>query len=404
MTRKIIITASSEELLESLQGELRLLRPDWEILHFSNGTEALRSLDAQTAKALVADLDLPDMTGAQMLNTAAQRFPKILRFLVSSMDQKKDVGKSVGQPHHHVPRPWEAARLVAVLEEAFGRESWATAEGVPKLLWHVQILPSPPALYFEVIQELQSPRCSVEKVGRIVSCDPAMTAKLLQLANCALFGLRHRITSPAEAVWFLGLETTKALLLLAHTFSYFDHFKTTALSMEELWRHSLQTGILAREIAQIENSPPHMLDESFTAGLLHDLGKLILAANLPKDYRRVVECAAENQSPLWEAEWRTFQASHADLGSALLGIWGLPEAILEAVAWHHRPIQFSSRQFCPLTAVHVANVLDHQEALQRKGEQAPTNLDSDYLAELGLVERLASWQQAALGAKYPLHA
>jgi putative nucleotidyltransferase with HDIG domain len=248
-------------------------------------------------------------------------------------------------------------------------------------------LPSPPQLYFQVVKELQSPDASLESVGALIARDPAMTAKILQLVNSAVFGLKRTVASPAEAVMYLGIDTTKSVILLAHSFSYFDQLKEADFSAENLWKHSIRTANFARWIAQLEGVGQPIIEEAYTAGMLHDLGKLALAANLPQQYSEAAMIAASRGVPLWEAEEQVLGANHAELGASMLAIWGLPIGIIEAVALHHHPTKFFSQTFCPLTAVHAANAIEHAES----SAIASLPVDADYLAQLGLDQRLPVW-------------
>jgi HD-like signal output (HDOD) protein len=165
--------------------------------------------------------------------------------------------------------------------------------------------------------------------------------------------------------------------------------------MEELWRHSLATGRNAQCIVRAEAADTETAAQAFTAGMLHDIGKLMLAANLPEPFRQALEQARERQVPLWEAERDILGATHADIGASLLSIWGLPVPIVEAVALHHYPARLFSKSFCPLVAVHAANIFEHQTHpnAQEPGAQA---VDLEYLKDLGCGERAEGWRKLCL--------
>lgn len=161
-----------------------------------------------------------------------------------------------------------------------------------------------------------------------------------------------------------------------------------------MWRHGLVTGASTRAIAKQEGAPQIIIDESLTAGLLHDLGLLVLAVNLPDGYREAVALVRERGIAGWRAEREVFGASHAEVGAYLLGIWGLNEAIVEAVAFHHRPGAAGNRSFGPLTAVHVADVFEEADRAEGVGESSAA-LDDDYLSYGGWSDRFPVWQAAS---------
>jgi HD-like signal output (HDOD) protein len=233
-------------------------------------------------------------------------------------------------------------------------------------------------------------------VGEAVAKDPALTARLLQTVNSAFFGLTHRVADPTEAVTILGVETAKSVLLCVQVFTHFEGIQAGNLSAESLWKHSLSVAGLCKQITLAETGDRARADEAFTAGLLHDVGKLLLACNLPQDYDLVLETARQSQSPLCQVERQTFGATHEEVGAYVLGLWGLPIPVLEAVGFHHRPQERAGDSFALLTAVHVANSIVH--FLHPDGSTLlPATVDLDYLDKLGLQSRQSTWLELAEG-------
>ena len=220
-------------------------------------------------------------------------------------------------------------------------------------------LPSLPTTYVALLDECRAPDASVIKVADAISQDMAMTAKVLQMANSAFFGRRRRVSDPLQAVQLLGLNTVKALVLSAYAFGEYEKRGKTppGFSLERLQAHSVMTGAFARVIAAAERAPEQMLDDASVAALLHDIGRLILAATLPAKYGRAVALAAERAIPIQDAEMEIFGATHAEVGAYLLGLWALPDAVVEAVAYYYAPRRCVTQQWSALTLIHVANAL-----------------------------------------------
>ncbi len=387
MKRRILFVEEQPKARRELEAALSPLAGTFEMDFTGSATDALDKLEQQPVDAVVTELRLSIVNGAQLLNEVMQRQPKVLRFVLSDLSDRQATMKCVGTAHQFLSKPCDPQTIASALERALAFENWLPGEKVRGLLAQLPKLPSPPQLYFQVVKELQSPDASLESVGALIARDPAMTAKILQLVNSAVFGLKRTVASPAEAVMYLGIDTTKSVILLAHSFSYFDQLKDADFSAENLWKHSIRTGNFARWIAQLEGVDPPLIEEAYTAGMLHDLGKLALAANLPQQYSEAAMVAASRGVPLWEAEEQVFGANHAELGASMLAIWGLPIGIIEAVALHHHPTKFFSQTFCPLTAVHAANAIEHAES----SAVASLPVDTDYLAQLGLDQRLPAW-------------
>jgi HD-like signal output (HDOD) protein len=249
-----------------------------------------------------------------------------------------------------------------------------------------------PSIYTEIMDELQSPNASIRKVGEIVAKDVGMTAKILQIVNSAFFGLRRHVADPAQAASFLGVDTLKSLVLSAHIFSQLDNVKIEGFCLETLWNHSAVTGALAKRIAAAEDCPEQTRDHALMAGLLHDAGKLVFAANRPVGYGKVLAAAGGDGLEIWEAERQALRNSHAEVGAYLFGLWGLPDPIVEAVAFHHCPRKCAGLSITPLTAVHAANAIAHEHDPRWRNSQV-SRLDEDYLGQLGLIDRIPKWRE-----------
>jgi HD-like signal output (HDOD) protein len=237
------------------------------------------------------------------------------------------------------------------------------------------------------VKELQSDLASLDRTAELVADDPAITAKVLQLANSAACGPPLDEADPILATKEIGLANARGVVLLAHSYSNFRDLDGSGFSMEKLWKHSQRTGRFARWIAEAEGADGAVVQQSATAGLLHDIGKVALAANLANAFCRAQHLIQSKGVASWEAEQEVFGATHGEVGGCLLGIWGLPVPVVEAAALHHHPARFLSSSFSPLTAVHVANAF--QYATHR--EQARKRVDNAYLGELGLWDRLPQW-------------
>jgi HD-like signal output (HDOD) protein len=340
---------------------------------------------------VVSDLVMPKMDGAQFLNEVMRRFPDTIRFILSGHIGPEDVAKCIRALHQYLRKPCDFSTLKTTLIRVCSLEVFLQNKPLQKLVTSMGIVPSLPSLYFRMVQELESPNSPMELIAAVVEQDPGMAAKLLQLTNSAAFGIQQKVLTPAEAIQFLGVNTVRSLALYFHAFACFEQAKVTEFAFGQHWSHCFNTGVTARMISQIETGDSLLGDEAFIAGLLHDIGQLMLISNLTDQYRSALVLAREKGIFLWEAEQEIFGATHADVGAYLLGLWGLPVSILEAVALHHTPGRAGNQVFCPLTAIHVADVLDYEHS---GGDfaGASAQLDKEYLAKLGLSDRMGNWR------------
>lgn len=391
MKHRVLFVDDEPMVLAGLQRTLRPLRAEWDMSFVTSGTEALALLERTPHDVIVSDMRMPGMNGAELLCEVMRRFPKTARFILSGFADKDLTMQCAAAAHQFLSKPCDSDTLKSVINRALQINHRMANEATRTLVSRLLVLPSLPTLYYEIIEALQDPEVSLDTIGRLVSRDAAMTAKLLQLVNSAFFGSAHKVTTATEATLILGLETVKSLALWTHVFALYQTRTDTRFSIQALSVHSLSTGIMARGIASLERAPQATLDESMTAGLLHDVGKLALAANLPAEYDRALIRAEQEHISLCEAERAEFGASHAEVGAHILGLWGLPAPIVEAAALHHSPSQTETSEFSPLTAVHVANVLDHE--LRGATQGAPPQMDLDYLTRLNLQGRVSAWRE-----------
>jgi HD-like signal output (HDOD) protein/CheY-like chemotaxis protein len=390
MTKRILFIDASEEACRNLRLGVASLETQWRTYFASDAVSALALLAEEPMDVVVCELQLGNLDGVAVLDAILRQHPRPLRFVLAEASQQSAMLRCLGKAHQYLVKPCTPAVLHAAIARAFALDVWLPNEAVSRLCSDMRELPSPPKLYFRVVQELQSPSGSLEQVGALVAQDPPMAARVLQAVNSATFGMHYPISDPARAILYLGGEATKSLLLLAHACAFFEHLGSLGFPLQELWDHLLRTGRLAHRIGTLESASAGTVEESYTAGMLHDIGRLALAANHPDPYRRVTSLVRQQGQSWWEAEHAVFGVSHAEVGACLAAVWGLPIGLVEAIALHHHPACFLSRSFSPLTAVHVANALDHAACAANDSE-----IDLAYLADLGLEGRLDAWRKAA---------
>jgi HD-like signal output (HDOD) protein/CheY-like chemotaxis protein len=394
MKRRILFVDDEPLVLQGLQRMLRPLRNEWEMEFVDSGAKALERLSQMPFDVVVSDMRMPGMNGAELLGEVMRRHPKTVRLILSGHADKELILKCVGSTHQYLAKPCDADALKATVLRAASIENTFRDDKLRELVARMDRLPSIPSLYTQIVEVLQNPDVTLEEVGGIIAKDMAMTAQILKLVNSAFFGLRRQVSSPAEAASYLGLDIIRSLALSINAFSQFDSLKVGRFSIEALWSHSLNTAATAKDIAQLENADQKVADEAFIAGMLHDIGKLVLAANFTENFNRVLQLTLDEKLEYVAAEEQIFGANHADVGGYLLGLWGLPVPVVEAIALHHRPGKAMQKSFSPLTAVHAANGIVHER--DATDDHKPVSrIDPDYLAALGLTDHLNTWRKGA---------
>ncbi len=390
--KQLLFVDDESKLLDGLKRSLRPMRHEWNMTFVSSGAEALKALEQAPFDVVVSDMRMPGMDGAQLLNEVQQRYPQIVRIVLSGHSDQEMIYQSIAATHQYLSKPCESELLRAAVMRACALRELLGSDSLRRLVTGMKQIPSQPTLYAEIRREAESKAASIRTIGAIISKDMGMTAKILQLVNSAYFGSRGIVSTAEQAVNLLGLDTIQALVLTVHVFSQFASTHGSRFNMDRLWEASTETGSLARAIAQAEQAPALVIDQAYTAGLLHDVGMLVFAANALKRYDATLKTAHDQGIQVWEMERQEFGATHADVGAYLLGLWGLGDPIVEAVAFHHRPAECVGATFSPLTAVHVANVLQQELSQQATGD-SPSQIDSIYLDTLHMTDRLPHWRE-----------
>jgi HD-like signal output (HDOD) protein len=288
-----------------------------------------------------------------------------------------------GLAHQVLPHSVSGEELAAVVAGSLALRRRLADPDLQDLVAGMDRLPSMPDLYAEVVRLAGEPDSTLAEIGAVISRDVAMTAKVLQLINSAFFGLRHQISDPRQAVTLLGIDTIAALVLSVGVFEAVRDPRVMPIA-ERVQHHSLVVAAGTRQMAMSDRRPRHELAEFQLAGMLHDVGKLLLASADPDRFRE----AAADPRPV-EAERDLFGAAHPEVGAYLLGLWGLPDPIVEAAAYHHDLSAAGGWTAGPLAAVHVA------AAVAAAGPDEDPEIDVPHLSRIGILGRVDAWITSA---------
>ena len=394
MKQRILFVDDEAMLLEMYRLVFESDQERWDI-HFAPGAkEALEMMEAQPFDVIVSDMRMPGMSGADLFQEVMKLYPQTSRLIMSGYADQEQIAKCIGATHQFIAKPFDIKLLKNTIWRVCALDGWMLDEKLRTVVAQLYSVPSLPSLYFRIMDALASPDAGVDTIGAIVAKDPAMTAKILQLVNSAFFGIARKVSNAMEAVQYLGVGRVRSLVLSLHVFSCFDTLKIPNFSIERVWAYSLATGILAQKIAKAERASRNDMDEAYVAGMLHDIGTVMLASSFADQYAKALEIASERKIAMIDAEREVFGVTHAEVGAYLLGLWGLPISIVEAVALHHAPRNTGIKAFSPLTAVHVAGVLEN-EISDTGPEALRTKIDAEYLDEIGLGDRLEEWRDIA---------
>lgn len=392
MKKRIIFVDDEVEVILGLRRMLRDMRKEWTMEFAESGQKALDIMAKTEFDVIVSDMRMPGMDGAQLLEHVVKKYPHIVRIVLSGHSKKEMIYKSVGMAHQYLTKPCNPEVLKSTIERACSLRELLANENLQRAVTKLHKLPSLPSLYIEINNELKSPDSSLTKVGEIISKDVSMTAKILQMVNSPFFGFFNEITSPSQAVTLLGLDTIRALVTSVHIFSKIKVPSIGKIKIEDLWQHFIVVGTVSKEIAKLELKDPKIIDAAFMAGMLHDIGKIVFFLNDLGRYTETIELADKESIHLCTAESRIFGTTHAEVGGYLLGIWGLPDSIIETIFFHHNPGISPEKEFGIITAVHVADALVGIEMPgYTVGELSVINYE--HVKKIGKHKRLEMWKE-----------
>ncbi len=400
--KRVLFVDDQPRVLEQLQQMLESQKDQWDMAFAPGGEAALMLLDATPFDVVVSDIAMPGMDGAALMKIVCERYPAIVRIVLSAPQEMEEALRAVPVAHQFLLKPCDPNMLRVAVERATSLSNILSNKLLANLVGSVKDLPVLPRTYLALRQKLAEPEASIVDVVRIVEQDVAISAKILQLVNSAFFGLPREVSSVRTAVGFLGIDTLQNLVLSAGVFTIFDQLaRLPGFSCEELQAHSQLTTKIAGQIP----ASAHVRGVAVVAGLLHDVGKLVLATRAPAHFTRALEGAEAEGRPLYVVETELMGVSHAEVGAYLLGIWGLPSPVVEAVAHHHHPERVPQDSLDAVGIVYISNILAHQVAGRAPAGEplAQMEIDTEYLERLGVSEQFPSWQEMAKTSAGELH-
>jgi putative nucleotidyltransferase with HDIG domain len=384
---KVLFVDDEPRILNGLRRMLRPARSEWEMVFLDDGAAALEHLERAPVQVIVADLRMPHMDGVTLLTRVKQQHPDVVRIVLSGQPEMAHFLRTVGPAHCYLSKPCDPDRLRDTVRRATAVQRALGSAPLREIVAGMDSLPSRQTAIQQLLAELMSPDCSVRNVAAIVQSDVAMITRVMQVVNSPFFGLRAEVASPDKAVALLGLDTIRSLVLSMKVFSAFSGDGADEARVDALWGHSSTVGAYARAMARQAGLDEVAVGHTLLAGLLHDVGKLILLDQFPDRYRAVQDRAEQQGVEAWRLEETEFGASHAEIGGYLAGLWGFPHAVVEALVHHHRVSGLPAGDHDVVTLVHVADAFAHA----RGQDVDSASVDREHLERAGATDSLDGW-------------
>jgi HD-like signal output (HDOD) protein/ActR/RegA family two-component response regulator len=388
--KNILFVDDERDLLDSLKARLYKHRHDWDMKFVLSGDAAISALEEQNFDLVVSDVRMPGMDGGQLLTVVKQRWPMAMRIIVSGYSDPVQAVRLTSLAHQYVAKPCDGRELENIIERCFYLQDLLAQESLRKVVGRIGKLPAMPKTYGLLQAALAQPSVTAAEIGDIVNADAGIASKVLQITNSAFFRLRKPMVRIKDAVTYLGFATVRNLVLSAEIFSQWRAPEGLSdLDPERLQNHAQCAAAACKALTGGRASP----DDAWLAGLLHDIGYWVLIQECPKELGKAIQLARAEGLPLVECERQVTGASHAEIGAYLLGLWGLPYTIIEAVALHHTPTAVTPHGYDLVGALAVSHALLEPPNAHAILPDAPPDkgIDAQYLASL---QAPFDWQEA----------
>ena len=395
--KRILFVDDESKILDGLQRMLHADRKRWDMEFAVGGEAALQACEKASFDVVISDMRMPGMDGATLLGHIRDRYPSTARIILSGYSEVTLVARSVHVAHRFLAKPCDASQLRSMIERVCTLQDVLCTPEIRAVIGTVGELPSLSTSYNALTQALSRPDTSISQVADILEHDVAMSAKVLQLVNSAFFGLAQTVTSLQSAASYLGMETIKNLVLVSEAFRVFVPDSRIPQSVFEALQQQAQRTAAIAVVLPLE---PKMRDVIVLSALLQDVGRLVLASKMPDKFCSVVERARERGCEPFQAEEEMLGTSHAEIGAYLLGLWGLPNLAVEAIAHHHHPDRIPHSGFDSSVALYTAALLAY-ELEAHPGDETGTELrefDRTCLQTLGLLPQFAEFHKLAVQA------
>lgn len=381
--RHVLFVDDEPSVLRAIERALRRQSSRWSMSFVAGAEQALDELAERPVDVVVSDLTMPGMDGVELFARVRTLYPDTVRILMSGNASGQASMCAVPVAHQFLGKPWDLLALVDRLERIFELRAMLANTAVRTLVTHMPCIPSVPERFAQLGNLLSGPAARLDEAVAIVARDPGLSAQLLHVTAFAHVTPDRPAASIPEAVRTVGKKQLETLALIGGVFgSTDDRPLPPGFAVEREMCHAVLVGKLTAAICGDD-------ELGYAAGLLHDVGKLVCATQLPTEYEAIAAEAAERGAPIEEIETDVFGVSHAEIGGYLLGLWGLPRALVSAVSFHHDPLRAGRDGIGATAATHIASALVDEAC----GGDAV--LDPDLVEALGAAAQLPTWRRAA---------
>lgn len=329
--RRILFVDDDPQLLSGLSKALRKYRDRWTMVFAGSGEAALAEVRQGGFDVVVSDMRMPVMDGAALLAHIRDEDPSTIRMILSGFSDRTAIVRALPVAHQFFNKPCDLAELAGAIDRACALRALFASDAMRTVITRLGELPPAPIIYHELAAQLAGAEVCIADIAAVIERDAELCARVLQLASAPLFGGDQPVRTIADAAERVGIEMVVGLALASYAFALAGELPPTDLPVAELQRHSLQVARAARRLA----TSPEIAADAFIASLVHDIGKIVIATAFPDAHAEIVRRNGGPCNAPSAIERDVLGTSHAEIGAYLLGRWGLPLPVLDAIAHHN---------------------------------------------------------------------
>ena len=379
---RILFVDDDRDVLDGFKRVLFKMRKEWDMEFVTNGEEALDLLEKTPFDAVVSDIGMSGISGTELFRVTKEKHPEVARIIISGSAGMDHLVKAVGIAHQFLLKPVNAELLKKTLSRVISLRNYLKDRRIKRIVNRMDSLPTQPQRHLELVEAIYN--ASIKEIAEIIKQDLAMTTKILQLVNSPFWGIKNRIEDIYHAVTLIGVDVLRALVLTLEIFAKFQLKGILKDELNAVFNHSHDVAHYARLITLEITHDKTMANDSYMCGLIHDVGKLIVLSQFTESYFSIKERSLNSHRMPYLVEREILEVDHSQLGAYLLGLWGLPEFLVETAAYHHNLEGYLCDEFSPVLAVHIADAIKHGESGDTVPKSGlPAGLALDCLEKLG---------------------
>ena len=391
---KLIYIVDDEPQIAELLGHLLAVRnKNWKIKIHKNPLNAIKNLESEKPDIVISDYCMPEMQGTEFLENIRIVAPNSLRVLISGNANPTTIATKLTAAHQFLAKPFSPSIVALKIEKALNAFDRLQDPKVQTMVMGLKTLPALPEIYFQLLETLDNYQADIQDISKILKQDGAIMAKVIQLANSPLFAKTvdwkqqpTMTVSPNEAIGILGTERLKATVMEHQMFKDFN-IEPNQLATDLLDKNRGETAKLTHQTAIRMQLKDNESKAAFAAGLMHDLGRLVLIDNYPQQYKTICKRAKKEKKPITELEKEIFKITQADVSSFLVSLWGLDQKVATALEFQEKPWEATDKKEQKIaTALYITKEL---VAIKTNNNNFPREkIKTEFIAEIGLKEYL----------------